>query len=122
MRIITAVFAAFLLTVIVLADAGRLGFLAAVYSFPYGDKAGHFILFGILAFLINLTVLGSRRSMDLRLAAIIVTLFLVLAIGLEEWSQRFFSERTSSWLDLLFSYAGVALGAWAAWRINKNRV
>lgn len=121
MKFIPAIFAAFLLLIVLLADTGHLGPLAGLYSFPHGDKAGHFILFGMGAFLIVLNVLGSRRFSESRWTPLIAAACLAFLVGLEEWSQRFFSARTSSWADLMFSYAGIALGAWAAWLIHKKR-
>ena len=120
MILITALFAAFLLAVIILADIGQLGFLGIVYSFPFGDKAGHFILLGILAFLVVLTTLRSRRFLDLRLVTVSVTLFLALLAAAEEYSQKFFALRTFSLLDLFFSWAGLALGAWLAWKLAQT--
>ena len=116
MKKLTILFAAFLLVIIILADTGSLGFLAFLYNFPYGDKAGHFILYGILSFLLNLTFLRSRPHSTSKRVAVSVTLILALAIGLEEFSQQFFSDRTASLVDLMFSYAGAALGAWLAWK------
>jgi len=116
LKTLTALFAFLILAIIVLADSGHLGFLGFVYSFPYGDKAGHFILYGILSFLLNLFSLRSLRNLPQKRIAIAVTLLLALAIGIEEWSQRFFPLRTSDWVDLTFSYMGVALGAWIAYK------
>lgn len=121
MKFLTALFAAFLLFVIVLADTDRLGFLEFVYAFPMGDKAGHFILYGILAFLLNLTMLRSRSFTHPKRAAVILTLILALLIAAEEVSQKYFASRTFSISDLLFGYAGVALGAWGAWRLTQTR-
>ena len=120
MKIITAAFAVFLLIVIILTDTGRLGFLGFIYAFPYGDKAGHFILYGILSLLLNLTFLRSLRHRPSRLVAVSVTLLLALAIGLEEWSQTLVPERTPDWVDLMFSYLGVSAGAWLAWTWIKK--
>jgi VanZ family protein len=117
MKIIAAAFAAFLLIVIILADTGRLGFLGFIYAFPFGDKAGHFILYGILSFLLNLTIIRSRPILTSKWVAVPVTLILALAIELDEWSQNFFPGRTPSWVDLMFSYLGVLGGAWLAWRL-----
>lgn len=122
MKFFAAIFFAFLLVIIILADAGHLGFLGVVYSFPHGDKLGHFLLFGMAAFLIFLTVSGLHRFSDSRRAAVIATLFLACLVGLEEWSQKFFPGRSSSWMDLTFSYMGMALGAWSAWKLNGKRV
>ncbi len=108
-----------IITIIILADSGNLGFLSFVYSFPYGDKAGHFLLFGILSLLLNLTLLRSHRSASPKRTVIVASLLLALAIGIEEWAQQFFPLRTSDWVDLFFGYAGVALGAWIAYRSGK---
>ena len=44
-------------------------------------------------------------------------LILALLITVEEISQVFIANRTFSLLDLAFSYAGIFLGAWLAWKI-----
>ena len=116
MKKITILFGLFIIAVIILADTGHLGFLAFLYDFPNGDKVGHFVLYGILSFLVNLTFLRALRTRDPKRVAVIVSLLLALAIGAEEFSQRFFSTRTSSIMDLMCSYAGVALGAWLAYK------
>lgn len=116
MKKLAILFAVFLLVIIILADAGSLGFLVFLYNFPYGDKAGHFILYGILSFLLNLTFLRSLPSQPPKRVAVIMTLILALAIGLEEYSQKFFANRISSSVDLIFSYAGIALGTWIAYK------
>ena len=54
---IAAGFFVLLLVVIVAADIGRLGPLQAVYSFQHGDKAGHFVLLGLFAVLVDLAAL-----------------------------------------------------------------
>lgn len=120
MKYLAALFALFIVVVIVLADTDRLGFLVFVYDFPMGDKAGHFILYGILSFLLNLTMLRSRPSLNSKRAAVILTLILALLIAAEEISQIYFASRTFSISDLLFGYAGVALGAWGAWRLTQK--
>ena len=116
----TALFAFLIIAIVILADSGHLGALGFVYSFRGGDKAGHFILFGILSFLLNLTFLRSLRTRPPKRVAVTVTLLLALAIGLDEWAQRFFPLRTSDWVDLTFSYLGVVLGAWIAFKMSPR--
>lgn len=118
LKTFTLLFAFLIIVIIVLANREQLGFLKSVYNFPFGDKAGHFILFGILSFLVNLTSLRSLPKHNPRLLVFAVTALLALAIGIEEWSQRFFPERTPEWFDLMFSYLGVFAGAWLAWKNN----
>jgi hypothetical protein len=46
-----------ILVIVLLADLGIIpGFLAGLYNFPNGDKVGHFLLMGILALLVVLSV------------------------------------------------------------------
>jgi VanZ family protein len=91
-------------------------FCKTALSIPWGDKAGHFILFGLLSFLLNesaLTLLPKRNPARLVLT---VSLLLATLIGLEEWSQSLFPARTMSITDLLASYTGVTLFALLAYR------
>ncbi|MGE5643126.1 MAG: VanZ family protein, partial [Byssovorax cruenta] len=78
------------------------------------DKAGHFILYGILALLLNLALFRSRSEPSRRRFAIKLGLFLALLIGLEEFSQQYFSHRTFDLLDLSFSYLGLLSFSWLA--------
>ncbi len=114
-------FGVFIVAVIVLADTRHLGFLGRLYDFPYGDKVGHFLLFGLLSLLVNLAVLERWRESEAWHVVLGVSLILVGLIGLEEFSQRFFPARTSSIWDLTASYLGVALFAWAALRIAGTK-
>jgi VanZ family protein len=114
----TILFGLFLVVIIVLADTRHLGALGAVYDFPYGDKVGHFVLFGLLSLVANLSVFEARPNADRKRLAVITSLILALLIGLEEFSQRYFPTRTSDWLDLTASYLGMAFFAWLAVRIK----
>ncbi len=118
MKWLAILFTLFIALIIVLADAGKLGFLGFINSIPYGDKAGHFLLYGILTLLLNLTFLRALPNRDPKLVAISIGLTLVLVIGAEEYSQQFFTSRTFSLLDLAFSYLGVILFSWVALRIK----
>ncbi|MBI5932887.1 MAG: VanZ family protein [Chloroflexi bacterium] len=118
MKVLAALFALFIVAVIALADTNRIGFLKELYDFPHGDKAGHFILYGILSFLLNASFVRALRHRPARRILFFVSLLLALAIGIEEWSQVLVPGRTPDWCDLLFSYLGVAAGAWMANRFS----
>ena len=118
MKWLTILFALFIILIIVLADTGNLGILWVVNQIPWGDKAGHFILYGVLALLINLTLFRSLPSQSRTRVAVISGLILALLIGLEEFSQRNFSNRTFSLGDLIASYLGVIFFVWLALRIR----
>lgn len=119
MKWLAILFALLIALIIVLADTGNLGVLGFINQIPYGDKAGHFILFGILALLLDLTFLRSLPNRDPRLVALSSGLILALIIGVEEYSQQFFTSRTFSLLDLVFSYLGVIFFSWVALRIKR---
>ncbi len=113
-------FGLFLVIIVVLADTRHLGDLGAIYNFPYGDKVGHFILFGLLSLAVNLSVFEARPNLDRNRLAVIVSLLLALVIGLEEISQRFFPTRTADIFDWLASCSGVASFAWLAVKIKMR--
>ena len=122
MKWLTILFGLFIILIIVLADTGNLGILKLVNRIPLGDKAGHFTLYGILTLLINLTLFRSVPAQGRRRIAVISGLILALLIGLEEFSQQNFSNRTFSLSDLTASYLGVIFFSWLALRIKSKYV
>jgi VanZ family protein len=118
---LTILFALFILFIIVLADTGNLWRLDFLNRIPCGDKAGHFLLYGILTLLLDLTLLRSKRfGLRPNLLVLRVALTLALLIGIEEYSQQFFAKRTFDLVDLAFSYLGVAFFSWAALRVRRT--
>src|ERR1044071_4394074 len=120
MKWLTILFGLFIILIIVLADTGNLGILQLVNRIPLGDKAGHFILYGILTLLINLTLFQSIPAQGRKRMAVSSGLILALLIGLEEFSQQNFSNRTFSLSDLTASYLGVIFFSWLAIRIKSK--
>ncbi len=69
MKWLAILFTLFILLVIVLADAGILAhYVGFIYEFPFGDKAGHFILYGILTLLLDLALFRARPDQSPRAA------------------------------------------------------
>lgn len=114
MKWLTILFAIVIILIIVLADVGKLGILGFVNRIPYGDKIGHFILYGILTLLIDPTLLRSLPHRSSKSIVLSTGLILAILISLEEYSQQFFANRTFSLLDLAFSYLGVIFFSWVA--------
>ena len=104
---VSLAFVALLLALTVLADTGRLGPLQEVYSYRYGDKAGHFVMLGVVTLLVDLALLQvtERRNPF----ALIATAGLAIAalISLEEMSQLWIPRRNPDVFDLLASHAGI---------------
>jgi VanZ family protein len=120
-RIATLVFFLFICLIIVGADTGNMPhWLSQVYHFPNGDKVGHFVLYGIMAFLMNL----SFPKWNFQAGTITLPggslLFSVFSI-LEEISQSFFASRNSSLLDVTCSLLGIlAFSFLSNWFINRH--
>jgi len=112
--VLAAAFAVFLALIIGLADTASLGVLHGVYDWPYGDKLGHFTLYGTLALLIGLALL--QRRPDRRPSGQLLTgyLIMILLVTLEELSQAWIPTRSPDPFDLTASYLGVFAGALAA--------
>ena len=91
-------------------------------SVPGGDKIGHFILFGILAFLVNLVLRATvvRSGGRAMLLGSIIVMTIVVA---EEVSQLFFTSRTFELLDLTADLAGIwAFGRLARWYVKREQI
>lgn len=119
MKYLAAFFLLFIICIVILADRGQLGPLEFLYDFPYGDKFGHFILFGLLNLFFTLAFLRALPNRNSYRVALAVGLILALAIAAEEYSQQYFSTRTFDLIDLAASYLGVLAGGWIALRLQK---
>jgi polysaccharide biosynthesis protein VpsQ len=109
-----------LVAIVVAADQGCLpSFVTALYAFPGGDKVGHFVLMGILGFLVNLS-LASRSAGKTWHTLLLGTLALMLLVTLEEISQQVFRTRHASWIDLLSSYAGIVVLGYGGWLWGRS--
>ena len=119
MRYFAALFLAFIIGLIVLADADLLpDFINAIYDFPNGDKVGHFVLYGLLNFFITRAFLSSLPTRRGGWVTLSVGLILALFVALEEFSQKYFASRTFSLLDLTASLLGIIIGGWVAYKTN----
>ena len=117
---ITAVFGCFVVGIIVIADqAFGPQVFHWIYRIPGGDKTGHAVLMGTLAFLVNLC-LNDRRwqlgSLRVQQGSLIV-LALVVA---EECSQLWIAHRTFDGLDLLSDLVGISIGGMVARRLVNH--
>lgn len=111
-KLLAAVFILFLLAVAYWADTDTMpAMFRAIYLVPNGDRISHAVLYGILAYLINLALAGRR----VKVGSFSITLGSLLAASaalLEELSQFFFAARTPDVIDLLCGWAGIAIADW----------
>ena len=122
-RLALSSFGLFLCCLVGLADSGRGRWLFGMTeSIPGGDKLGHFILFGLLAFLVNLvlhaTVVRWGRLTILKGSALVMVIVMA-----EEVSQLLFVSRSFELLDLAADLAGIWIfGQLAAFYLKREQV
>lgn len=107
--------------VIVCADRGVLrGFFRWINSIPFGDKAGHVFLIGIMAHLLNCAMAGRTFGIG-RSRWQLGGLIVAAVMTIEEISQIWIPSRTFDFGDLAANYAGVLLAEWRARRAMVRR-
>lgn len=122
MKWLTVAFALFLITIIVLADMGFMrSELRFLHLIPYGDKIGHFLLIGMLSFLLTSSLIQTLPSRDPKWIAVFVGLTLGFVFTVEEASQEFIRGREASFQDLFANYAGILFFGFVAWMLNRKR-
>ncbi len=106
----------FVAGVIICADRRLLGwFFGWVNGIPFGDKAGHFFLIGVLAMLLN-HALSYQVHRISRWQWQRGGLVVLLVMTMEEFSQLWFSSRSFDVGDLLANALGVLAAEWIARR------
>ena len=117
---ITLSFLVFLIWAIYQANTGSSNpVFELVGSLPYGDKIGHFSLFGILTLMFNLTSRFKTFSLgciNLYYGTAIVSIFVLL----EELSQGLIPTRTLDIMDLAADSIGITLFSLLSYVIAKR--
>ncbi|KGJ96014.1 VanZ family protein [Colwellia psychrerythraea] len=118
----TIAFFCFILWVIYLANTGQHSiFFQIIAGMPYGDKLGHFCLFGVLTLATNLAFKFKSfnfYSMQLFLGTILVFSFVVI----EEFSQYFIPNRSFDLIDLSADFIGIAFFTFVTSYLNKIKL
>lgn len=105
-----------LIVIVVLAGTGNLGgILGAIHRVPLGDKIAHFILVGLLAYAVNVSVPG-RVFRYGRVTVSQGTLWVLAVVTLEEISQYWLPSRRFDLGDLLADVLGIGFFSWLALR------
>lgn len=115
---IAVAFFLFICWIIYTADIGEVNpHLKRLKEMPYGDKVGHFMLYGMLVFLVNLALNGKRIGVFGRFPLLSVLLVSTFAIA-EEFTQIAFATRNFELLDISCDLLGIALFAHLSERLN----
>ncbi len=124
--LITTLFFIFILWILFLANTGQNSvFFTFITKIPYGDKLGHFCLFGLLTLMANFAFklkvvklpLINLKSCDVYLGALIVFIFVLC----EELSQFFIVSRTLDVIDFLANVVGIVSFSWLTTLLNKRQ-
>ncbi len=106
---ISVSFFVFIGWIIYLANTGQKSiFFDLVARIPYGDKLGHFCLFGCLTLAANL-LLKFRRVNFSNVPIYTGTVLVFLFVLIEELSQHFIPNRTLDGVDLIADIIGIIL-------------
>ena len=107
-----SLFFMFVAGIIIAIDLGRIsGIVRWVGNLPFGDKWGHFMLIGTLAFLLNYALDG--RMVKIAGQKILLGCSIVaVGITLEEVSQIWIPHRTFDLIDLAANYLGIGMAGW----------
>ncbi len=115
-----AIFFVFICWIIYAADSGQTNdFILLSKTIPFGDKIGHFTLYGILVFLVNM----ATQMKTIKLGSIKVwmgTFFVsIFAVG-EEFTQILFISRNFDTVDILFDFMGISLFSWLSVKLLQG--
>jgi len=103
----TVLYIMMILMIITLANFGMLAPLSKwLHQLPYGDKIIHFIAFGGLAFMVNISLKCAVWRVG-QWSILKGSILILVLITLEEGSQYFLPSRTFSFADLFANYAGI---------------
>lgn len=122
---IAVLFFLFICYIIVCADTGQSGHLTRhVRNLPFGDKAAHFLLYGTLAFLVNLAFNNTHWTFFGTAVLKGSALVLCFAIA-EEFTQFFFASRSFEIADIICDLLGIyvfaKLARWVSGKDLKRR-
>jgi VanZ family protein len=106
-KLLALLYIAFLLAIAYWADTGSMPeVIKVLFRFPNGDRVGHFVLYGLLAFLLHWAFPRHRpriRKWWIPLGSLVALAGAVL----EEISQLFFVSRTADLMDLGCGLLGI---------------
>jgi hypothetical protein len=117
---LTVSYIAVIVLIVFLADRQSTAFIFNwIREIPGGDKVGHFLLIGGLAFVVNYSLYCRTivlRNHRLMLGSVVVAVL----VTSEEFSQLYIHSRTFDFVDLLCDWAGIWAFGKLALRATKR--
>lgn len=111
-RLVTLVYLLFIVWAVLATDQGELPEpFMLVYKYPGLDKLTHFVLLGLMTYLLNISLANRQINLFSR-SVLLGSAITFLLVILEEFSQLFISTRTSTWGDLASSTLGILIADW----------
>ncbi|MEM7735193.1 MAG: hypothetical protein AAF267_05325 [Deinococcota bacterium] len=116
----TVAYVIVLLMIVIFAGLGRLGgVLNAIHAVPLGDKLAHFLLVGLLAYVVSVRLHGRGvRLFGMRILYGGLLIFVIMT--LEEISQHWLASRRFDLGDMLANTLGVIVFSYLAARQLKD--
>lgn len=115
-------FALFLVAIIIMANMGLIVVIVDYFRLPLYDKLGHFVLIGIMGFLVNLMLKCERMRIG-RFWVLKGNVWVLIPVSVEELSQGLMPTRTLSLEDWLMDVAGLLFFGWIAqWIVWRKRM
>lgn len=107
-KIPALLFFLFICWIIFLADTDQENWIMKIgHSIRYGDKIGHFVLYGLLSFFINVGM-SFRRIRIQKYYIFVGSAAVLLFAFIEEFTQLFLIHRNFDFIDMLFDVLGIA--------------
>jgi len=118
---IALLYSVLIVAIIVLAGQSNKQYLInLVHVLPFGDKLGHFILIGVLALVVNLSLQCARWRWG-RITLLKGSVLVAVVVTLEELSQLFISTRSFDLGDLAADFLGIVVfGQLALWLYQRT--
>ena len=121
-KIIASLYILILIVVIFIADHKTYHHLFDILrGIPFGDKIGHFLLIGMLAFVVNV-LFACKTVRFYRWQVFLGSLIVMVLVTLEEFSQLFIKYRTFDLGDLAADYLGFFFFTYLATSLNQRLI
>ncbi len=119
-RIVTVSYFFLIIYMIYIANEGiKNPYFDIILGLSYGDKWFHFVLFGVLTFMVNIS-LNLKRVCCFKINIYLGTLIVSSFVLIEEISQHFNPHRTFDLGDLAADVIGISLFTFLAVIVDKR--